>query len=94
MQTGDVQLLRGFFPIWMATIQEGWLYSWMIPHCKTEEKYKVSKVLLSAYLHHSDFLDITSEAVADQIGTFIRARAKGCINGGFSVPFLTPSLPL
>ena len=60
----------------------------MIPHCKTEEKYKVSKVLLSAYLHHSDFLDITSEAVADQIGTFIRARAKGCVNGGFSVSIL------
>ena len=48
---------------------KAWLDSWMIPHCETEEESTISKAHLSAYLRLSDFLDITSEAVADQIGT-------------------------
>ena len=48
----------------------------MSPHCKTEEEYKISKALLSANLLHSDFLDVTSEAVDNQIGTFVREHVE------------------
>lgn len=61
----------------VITIQlKAWLYSWMLPCCETEEEYKISKALLGAYLRHSHFLDVTSEAVADQIGTFIRENVE------------------
>ena len=55
---------------------KAWIYSWMLPRCETEEEYKISKTLLSAYLRHSDFLDIASEHVADHIGTFIRENVE------------------
>jgi len=55
---------------------KAWIYSWMSPRCETEEEYKISKSLLCAYLRHSDFLRVASEAVADQIGTFIREHIE------------------
>ena len=48
----------------------------MSPCCETEEECKISKSLLCAYLRHADFLRVASEAVADQIGTFIREQVE------------------
>lgn len=55
---------------------KAWIYSWMTPRCETEEEYKISKSLLCAYLRHSDFLCVASEAVANQILTFIREHVE------------------
>ena len=44
----------------------------MSPHCETEEEYEILKPLLCANLRHHDYLSVASEAVADQILTFIR----------------------
>lgn len=43
---------------------KAWLYSWMQPHCETEDKYKISKALLTAYLHSPGFLQIATKPVA------------------------------
>ena len=55
---------------------KAWIYSWMSPHCETEEDYKILKSLLCAYLCHHDFFSIASEAVADQILSFIREHVE------------------
>ena len=55
---------------------KAWIYSWMSPRCEAEDKYNISKSLLCAYLRHSDFLCVASEAVADRIGTFIREHVE------------------
>ena len=55
---------------------KAWMYSWMSPRCETVKEYKISKALLCGYLCHNDFLTVASEAVADQILTFIREHVE------------------
>lgn len=50
---------------------KAWFYSWMQPHCESEEEYKISKALLTAYLQSPGFLQIATKPVAECIQIFI-----------------------
>jgi hypothetical protein len=55
---------------------KAWLYSWMRPCCETQDEYKISKALLTAYLSSPAFLDNANEAAAERIRSFIQENVE------------------
>ena len=75
---GVCSVAKGSQNEFKAIIQQikAWLYSWMQPTCETEEEYKISKALLTAYLQSPGFLQIATKPVAKCIQIFIRENIE------------------
>ena len=68
---------KTLMPQGIANLCKTWLYTWMKPvYCETEDEYKLSKSLLSQYLHSDFVVTNVSETHRNMVETFIRGNVE------------------